>query len=477
MKTFLPIFLVLMTFQMSAQNYRTANTARTNYYEQTIGWQTVNIPFKADNFNVQNNGDTLIYFLEILDNNYNNQFCTDTAATPWQGEKALLKADGTDIYYNENNAEITIKTQANVGETWLLFDGNIKIEATLSQIATQNIFGVMDSVKTLTLQVFDSLNSPISHLLNGENYQISENFGFVSAPDFYHFPSETRHDLKGIQNLKLGIYNITRNDVYNFDVGDEFHIEEGSMFSKHYYKVIILSKQLDANNNWAYTYDIVRHVFREDTGDSITTVEITSGIIPQQLIPQSVTDLSPLPFTFYQDNSGIGGYNWIEKSNMNNRIQKIKDSAFWMNDNNCWSYGFLLVSFLDTYIEGLGGPYSDIPTGNGVTASLEYYKKGNEIYGTPINFDLIMPTKTVINESQNLKIYPNPATDFLNIELENQSKFDYNILIINNLGQTVQQDILTQNVQQIEIQYLPKGIYTLQIRNEETVFVKRFVKE
>jgi hypothetical protein len=484
MKTFLPIFFVLMTFQMSAQNYRTANTTQTTYYEQISGWLTFNVPFKAANFNVQNNGDTLISFLEVFSNPFiydSIQFCVDTASTPWQGEKALLKTDGTDIYYNENNEEITIKTQANVGETWLLFDENIKIEATLSQIATQNIFGVMDSVKTLTLQVFDSLNNPISHLLNGENFGISQNFGFVSAPDFYHFPNEIKRDLKGVQNPKLGVYNITRNDIYNFEIGDEFHISQGNMFSKNHYKVVILSKQLDANNNWEYTYDVVRHVFWEYSFDTnvATAIEVSPGIVPSQLTAQSYVDLSPLPNIFYQDNSGVSAFGRVENSNIWDRNKKVLDGAYWINDNGCWSYGFLLgVSYMDTYFEGLGGPYSGSPiSGDGVIATLEYYKKGNEIYGNPINFDLIMPTKTVISESQNLKIYPNPAQEFLNIELENQLDFDFNILIINNLGQIVQQAILTQNMQQIEIQHLAKGIYTLQIRNDETVFVKRFVKE
>ncbi|NJN77327.1 MAG: T9SS type A sorting domain-containing protein [Saprospiraceae bacterium] len=481
MKTFLPIVFVLMTCQISAQNYRTANTTSTTYYEDSLNWMTSNFPFKADNFSVQSNGDTLISFLEVFNNPFSQSTpCIDTASTPWQGQKALLKTDGTDIYYNENNEEITIKTQANLGETWLLFDENITIEATLSQIGMQNIFGVMDSVKTLTLQVFDSLNNLISHSLNGENYQLSQSFGFVSAPDFYHFPNEIKRNLKGVQSPKLGIYNITRNDVYDFNIGDEFHIAEGNMFSKHYYKVLILSKQLDANNDWTYTYDVVRHVFWEydENTSSVTATEVTSGTVPQQLIPQNIVDLSPLPITFYQDNSGVSGFGRVKNSNIWDRNKKVLDGAYWMENNGCWTYGFLLgVSYMDTYLEGLGGPYGGSSSGNGVIATLEYYKKGNEIYGNPINFDLIMPTETVINESQNLKIYPNPAQEFLNIELENQPNFDYNILVINNLGQIAHQGILTQNVQQIEIQHLPKGIYTLQIRNEEAVFVKRFVKE
>jgi hypothetical protein len=359
----------------------------------------------------------------------------------------------------------------------LLFDENIKIEATLSQIMNQNIFGVVDSVKTFTLQVFDSLNNPISHILNGETYQFSENYGFVSAPDFYYFPSTMKHDLTGIQNTRLGIYNITRNDIYDFEIGDEFHIREGTIFSGHYYKVIILTKQLDADNNWEYTYDVPRHIFAgyDFDIDADTAIEL-SGTVPLQLLPQAVISPFHLPNVFHQYNSGFSTFNTFEKSRYNNRNQKRFDTGFWQNFNNCWSVAFISGSQKDTYIEGLGGPYGGSSSGSGITAFLVYYKKGNETYGTPVDFDLLMPTKSVINKSDNLKIYPNPAQDFINIEIENVSKLDFNILIINNLGQIVQQVILTQNVQQIPVSHLPKGIYTLQIRKEETVFVKRFMK-
>ncbi len=110
MKKFLPIFILFVSISTYAQNYRTANTFETNYYEDSINSEVANFPFKTDNFNVQN-GDTLISFLEIFNPQFSQSApCIDTTSTPWQGEKVLLKLDGTDIYYNENNEPITIET-------------------------------------------------------------------------------------------------------------------------------------------------------------------------------------------------------------------------------------------------------------------------------------------------------------------------------------------------------------------------------
>jgi hypothetical protein len=52
MKKFLPIFILFVSISTYAQNYRTANTFETNYYEDSINSEVANFPFKTDNFNV-----------------------------------------------------------------------------------------------------------------------------------------------------------------------------------------------------------------------------------------------------------------------------------------------------------------------------------------------------------------------------------------------------------------------------------------
>ncbi len=65
-----------------------------------------------------------------------------------------------------------------------------------------------------------------------------------------------------------------------------------------------------------------------------------------------------------------------------------------------------------------------------------------------------------INESQSAYIYPNPATDVINIT--NASK----LTIINSLGQIVK---ITENETQVNVQDLNNGIYTVQIENNNQI--------
>lgn len=158
MKNFLLIFILFVSISTYAQNYRTANITETNYYEDSTGSTSTIFPFKVANFNAQTNGDILINFMETFNGGYDSTgFCIDTASIGWQGEKVLLEVDGTDIYYTINDEPISIKTQANIGDTWLFYDENIRFEATLLQIGTQAIFGIMENVKTFTIQAIDGI--------------------------------------------------------------------------------------------------------------------------------------------------------------------------------------------------------------------------------------------------------------------------------------------------------------------------------
>lgn len=65
-------------------------------------------------------------------------------------------------------------------------------------------------------------------------------------------------------------------------------------------------------------------------------------------------------------------------------------------------------------------------------------------------------TNDIENESNFAHLYPNPAGEFLNFEIENSIHENFQIQIINNLGQTVHRGILDSR---LEIGHLPKGIY------------------
>jgi len=71
------------------------------------------------------------------------------------------------------------------------------------------------------------------------------------------------------------------------------------------------------------------------------------------------------------------------------------------------------------------------------------------------------------NKSFDFKIYPNPATDYVNIELSN-FKDDVEFQMINTKGQLVKKGPLNYEIEQINISNFERGIYIVQlIYNEE----------
>ena len=76
------------------------------------------------------------------------------------------------------------------------------------------------------------------------------------------------------------------------------------------------------------------------------------------------------------------------------------------------------------------------------------------------------------SENNKLQIYPNPAKNIINIkynsEIEKISIFDY-------LGKEILTQI--QNNNEINVENLSKGIYTIEIQLENEKVSKKFIKE
>lgn len=69
------------------------------------------------------------------------------------------------------------------------------------------------------------------------------------------------------------------------------------------------------------------------------------------------------------------------------------------------------------------------------------------------------------DENNNIKVYPNPTTDFINVELKQKSKSSFQISDIN--GRTILQGKLNELINKIELNNQRAGIYLLTIINSE----------
>jgi hypothetical protein len=88
-------------------------------------------------------------------------------------------------------------------------------------------------------------------------------------------------------------------------------------------------------------------------------------------------------------------------------------------------------------------------------------------------------TLSSVNEIENasLSVYPNPANNILNFQL-NRTNIRYtNWVLINNLGAEVLSNRVTSGVNTIDVSRLAKGVYTIKLYNEEKVIAKKVIIE
>ena len=79
------------------------------------------------------------------------------------------------------------------------------------------------------------------------------------------------------------------------------------------------------------------------------------------------------------------------------------------------------------------------------------------------------------NLKSNLLIYPNPANDFININLENELMLPCKIEISDLFGKTVLVEICNENIYQINTTHFNKGLYFMNLSSQNQHFNLQFL--
>jgi hypothetical protein len=125
-------------------------------------------------------------------------------------------------------------------------------------------------------------------------------------------------------------------------------------------------------------------------------------------------------------------------------------------------------------------PLANLPLGTQIENTAYIYFD----YNAPIitnttqnNFQTVVSTYNGNDDTNQLKVFPNPANEVLNINLQNNNI--ENCIILNALGQTVYNsanEINAHNKIQLNIANLNAGVYFVKVRASNGSYNAKFVK-
>ena len=94
-------------------------------------------------------------------------------------------------------------------------------------------------------------------------------------------------------------------------------------------------------------------------------------------------------------------------------------------------------------------------------------------------FRVVIPTgnNNILNLELGLEIYPNPAKDYLEVVFNNPRGIKTELKIFSINGKNIKQEIIDTGSIKLNIEDLSKGIYLLELRNEEGMEIRKFLVE
>ena len=472
MKTLL--FLVLLPFTLLGQaDYQTILPDALALYKPQQAFSVYDYYDTAKYFRGVKVIDTVYgtgytkykFFYEYHDDNYTTNFntyrpdCFKMNAQCWLGPEVIIYDNGLNVYFNRNNDSIFINTTAGLNDSWIFYkpDTGAVYTAVVTDTAEIEFLGITDHIKTVTITG------------NGQSYslELSQKHGFLKTINFREFPGfgentyqVCEHLLVGLSNPVLGIQFLSSNDYFNFDIGDEFHfsfyIWTGGAGDYSGYKTKkILSKQINGQYGLEYTYE------RYEWGN-INSPE-GGYVFYHDTITQNYHDYfendSIMPFENYSGEEFPQRY-LLSNDRYNGRLLKTFGSSLLRKQDSCYILDFE-SSGENRWIQGVDYSFRSYDGEGGWSETLVYFKKGDETWGVKLNPPISVEE---FDAPDAIKVYPNPATDFLNITCKSPADIDNVVAFdVNGIKTRLNPVNTSQNNLLLDIRNLKKGLYVIQV--------------
>lgn len=503
MKYLLLILFPFIPLLVFSQDWECIKTDGDYYYVSRDSYQTIKVIRLDSAYSSQN--DSIFFPCRTIRRDSSNM-CYNPDMPSWIGKYIIKSGDSAYYFFNQDNDTIKIKTHSQPGQTWTCFrrGNNFYVTARIDSVKYLSFLGYSDSVKVISFTAHDSLNNTISTGVNSLKIYLSKNHGLVKILPFFVFPdimwnmySEdlTEYYIIGKTDTTTGITNINFHDVYNFNVGDEFYVGsfsgDGFPFSPYYENdyyclTSVLGKaEYPIGDSIIYQIERCTKFIHDDDDTSYSTFDIYNGdwTINFNTMNNGLFDLLPdevyfdtIDNSIYTLNASLYNNKYLSKT-----IPSEDYHCTYVNDT-CWNPAIWDACLTaSTYISGLEGPYGNCSYyGGHEDRVLLYYKKGSEVFGTPVTCSTIqhLGVDDIETNSFSVSVSPNPFSDMTSLNISSNNFRAYSLEIYNLLGRSIR---VAENIHTpeyiIERGSLPSGIYFYIVSSDNKNYSGKFIIE
>ncbi|MEN8225295.1 MAG: T9SS type A sorting domain-containing protein [Bacteroidota bacterium] len=326
---------------------------------------------------INHEGADSVYYLNRLFNKI--AYDTIVKNSPVFLQREIRFHEDLVVFSSPNQYIIPLKL--NVGDQWV-FDSTNTLEATMTEIYSDSILGVPDSVKKIAIS--DTLGNQYTVLL-------SKSFGILSFPDFDSVGSY--YKLIGLEIADLGEQMPMAREIYNPHIGDKYYYFEKSNIwggphsrwgKKHtQYKII------DVNETASDFYFIIKGLYLKATQLINFEIDTSFGYILDTIREE------PEMLQLYNNQAFITGWGnydpvYFEWDTNFNATSKTDDFSEYKESGNgdtlVSAASIILENKSSRYVTGIGKFVSDhyYGTGSGTISKFETLKalqKSDYLYG------------------------------------------------------------------------------------------------
>ncbi|MFC2131303.1 T9SS type A sorting domain-containing protein [Bacteroidota bacterium] len=476
MKKIIILFLfIICSFWVNAKDYVPIHLADTAFYTG----QDFNIfAVRIDSVRIINNQK-----FNFLNRTWNEEDydCIKPNGPSWLGPHFIEVPDSVYYFFNKDNDTINISPLLPLDSSWKFYtspNGDY-YKSTVSRISYEEFLGLSDTVKYFTLNRCDSMGNVVNDEMNGKEFSISKNYGFIQIFDLVNFPeSISILTISGKTNPLAGKTFLTPNEIFDFDVGDEFHyvrkwilrFDEGEIEGNGE-EIIFIMEKLNSTQPYHFSYkirqDIHDHSYDDITGSIVDTI-YTSITNKEYHFYYIFSDKKYIPNEpMYDTNAHIvypySSYIYnFDTSRYNRRI--FTYGLPYSQHDTCWRKYEPMKDLKFQYIEGCGlfsseSFVDDLEASTWGESNLVYYKKGDKIWGTP----LIITSIEEKEYPSYTRVFPNPVSNSEVLNIQSPQPISY-VKIIDLLGrEIIKQKVEYKNDFKINLNSIESGVYFILI--------------